>query len=50
MSPSGLGEMLKPFVFVDVFDCEGARCLRPESGKSIPGLSCYPSIRFIMLC
>jgi hypothetical protein len=42
MSPSGLGEMLKPFVFLDVFDYEGARCSRPESGKSNTGTLVLP--------
>ena len=35
MSPSGLGEILKPFVFLDLFDHEGApfnAALHPHSG------------------
>jgi redox-sensitive bicupin YhaK (pirin superfamily) len=35
ISPSGLGEMLKPFVFLDLFDHEGAPFsadLHPHSG------------------
>jgi redox-sensitive bicupin YhaK (pirin superfamily) len=35
ISPSGLGEMLKPFVFLDLFDYEGAPFnveLHPHSG------------------
>jgi redox-sensitive bicupin YhaK (pirin superfamily) len=35
MSPSGLGEILKPFVFLDLFDQEGASFnapLHPHSG------------------
>ena len=30
MNPYGLGEMLKPFVFLDLFDYEGARAVRGQ--------------------
>ena len=36
MAPSGLGEMLKPFVFLDLFNYEGARAVRGQKAQTIP--------------
>ena len=38
MSPSDLGEILKPFVFLDLFDHEGG----PSQGHSIPTRVSHP--------
>ena len=50
MSPSGLGEMLKPFVFLDLFDHEGAPFnadLHPHSGIATLTYVVEGAVRYI---
>jgi redox-sensitive bicupin YhaK (pirin superfamily) len=50
MSPSGLGEVLKPFVFLDLFDTEGASfsdmALHPHSGIATLTYMIEGSVRY----